>query len=594
MTYILRDYQQQAVTATLSHFKKSNEAAVIVLPTGAGKSLVIAELARIAKGRVLVLAHVKELVEQNQQKFASYGEDSGIFSASLDEKNLDHQVTFASIQSVARNLALFKEQYSLLVIDECHRVNYQDDDEAEAKSKSQYQQLIEQLQKQNCALKILGLTATPYRMGSGWIYQYHHQGYIRTTDSRLFIQCIYELSLRYMIKNGYLTPPKLIDASIHEYDFSQIPSNHFGHTPEKAINTLLHKYTRVTKSIVEQIIELSTPRKGIMIFAATVDHAKEISSYFLAANIHNTAIILGDTPITERDNIINAFKQQRIKYLINVSVLTTGFDAPHVDMIAILRPTQSVSLYQQIIGRGLRLADDKKDCLVIDYAGNGYDLYQPEIGSEKTDSQSVAVIVPCPLCEFNNNFWGIVDDDDYLIEHFGRRCQAFTEREGQRLRCSYRFKFKQCPECMQENDIAARRCEHCEKVLIDPDEKLKAALNLKDAMVIRCSGMQFSENKGRLKIHFFDEDGQELTESFDLAHKGQCFHFNKAFGPRFAQGLLTQKQLPYFTRLDELIDKAHLFTAPDFVIARKKKYFWQIQEKIYDYQGIYRKANEQV
>ena len=123
MSYKLRPYQQEAVERTVLHFRKSNDPAVIVLPTGAGKSLVIAELARIAKQKILVLAHVKELVEQNSQKYKSFGLEASIFSAGLKEKSLNHQVTFASVQSLSRNLNKLNEHYSLLIIDECHRVN---------------------------------------------------------------------------------------------------------------------------------------------------------------------------------------------------------------------------------------------------------------------------------------------------------------------------------------------------------------------------------------------------------------------------------------------------------------------------------------
>jgi DNA repair protein RadD len=97
----------------------------------------------------------------------------------------------------------------------------------------------------------------------------------------------------------------------------------------------------------------------------------------------DVALITGETPGPERDALINAFKEQQFRYLVNVSVLTTGFDAPHVDLIAILRPTESVSLYQQIVGRGLRLAPGKTDCLILDYAGNPHDLYSPEVGTRK-------------------------------------------------------------------------------------------------------------------------------------------------------------------------------------------------------------------
>jgi DNA repair protein RadD len=414
--FTLRDYQQEAVDLTIQHFRQSNDSAVIVLPTGAGKSLVIAALAKQARGKVLVLAHVKELVEQNYNKFTELGVDAGIYSAGLKQKKTHHSVTFASIQSISRNLNALSSTlnsvpsstsnpssnsaYSLLVIDECHRLS---DD-----SDSQYLKTITHLKSLNPNLKVLGLTATPYRMGLGWIYQYHYRGYIRSDEPRPFKICIYELPLRYMITKGYLTRPEVIDAAIAQYDFSSITPNASGQLPEKPVNELLTSCKRVTQAIIQQVETLAAKRQGVMIFAATVLHAQEITGY-LPAN--QTALITGVTPDAIRDEYIRAFKQKELKYLVNVSVLTTGFDAPHVDLIALLRPTQSVSLYQQIIGRGLRLSPDKENCLIIDYAGNNFNLFHPEIGEPKPSSQSEPVQVFCPLCEFANIFWGTKDDN---------------------------------------------------------------------------------------------------------------------------------------------------------------------------------------
>src|SRR6187402_1851764 len=174
--YELRPYQKEAVEATVRYFKKQREPAVLVLPTGAGKSLVIAELARIAKGRVLVLAHVKELVEQNHSKYESYQLEAGIYSAGLERKDKNAKVIFGSIQSVARASSDFFESFSLLIIDECHRVSIEED--------TQYSRVIKTLRDHNPALCILGLTATPYRLGLGWIYQSNsHRSLIRTTEA---------------------------------------------------------------------------------------------------------------------------------------------------------------------------------------------------------------------------------------------------------------------------------------------------------------------------------------------------------------------------------------------------------------------------
>ena len=631
----LRDYQQEAVSSVVKHFRKTNESAVIVLPTGSGKSLVIAELARLAKRKILVLTHVKELVEQNHQKYETYGVTAGIYSAGLKLKETQHQVTFASIQSAARNLNDFDEPYSLIIIDECHRVNLassdlsdrppneQSKDKTKPKNKgkgepkeqlqenasklsnsNQYQQIIEKLTQVNPEVKLLGLTATPYRLGMGWIYKKHYRGFMRSEEKRPFEHCIYELPLRYLIKREYLTKPNLVDATIEHYDFSNLRSNASGEYSLTDMNHLLNKNPRVTQAIIEQVIELSVDRQGIMIFAATVEHAKEVFSY-LPTKL--SALITGATDNNERDKLIQAFKRKEIKYLVNVSVLTTGFDAPHVDMIAILRPTQSVSLYQQIIGRGLRLSDNKKDCLVIDYTGNDFDLYQPEVGEKKPNSKSQPVQVVCPSCEFPNVFWGICDDDGYLVEHYGRRCKGLVETPSEeqaylvesQSQCDYRFVFKECPHCGGENDIAARNCLHCLEVLVDPDDMLKKALQLKDSKIIRCAGLNLTKvsDKGadKLKITYHDEEGTELNESFDFTKPTQVKAFNDIFSKRLSAKISLQlgsAESFEVTNLEQALKLSNLLPCPDFVIARKQKFYWRIKNRLFDYQGKYRKANE--
>lgn len=584
LPFKLRPYQQEAVDATLDHFRRSDESAVIVLPTGAGKSLVIAELARLARRKILVLTHVKELVEQNHAKYESYGLTGGIFSAGLKRKENRHQVTFASVQSVAANLEQFRDEYSLVIIDECHRVS--------GEETSQYQRIIELLRQQNDSLKVLGLTATPYRLAMGWIYRYHYRGFVRGSgedQDKPFQHCIYELPLSYMINRGYLTKPELVNAAVAQYDFSALTQDRFGEYAEKDVNQLLSKHKRVTRAIIEQVVEMAAERKGVMIFAATVEHAREVTGYLPE---HETALVTGATDLKDRDFLIQRFKQRQLKYLVNVSVLTTGFDAPHVDLIAILRPTQSVSLYQQMVGRGLRLDAGKQDCLVIDYAGNHVNLHHPEVGEPKPDPDSEPVQVFCPGCGFANIFWGKTDRDGRVIEHYGRRCQGLPEpAEGDGARaqqCDYRFRFKECPHCGGENDIAARNCGHCQQAIIDPDDQLRDALKLKDAMVIRCAGISLSAEGSRLRLTYHGEDGEELKESFDFTKPAQLTVFNKLFGRRVANGQAPKT----FGSMDEVFESQVLLPSPDFVIARKHKHYWQVQERVFDYQGQYRKANE--
>jgi DNA repair protein RadD len=572
--YKLRNYQLKAVEATLKHFRGEKSPAVIVLPTGAGKSLVIAELARLARGRVLVMAHVRELVEQNHGKYLSFGLEAGIYSAGLNRKEMDQKVIFGSIQSIARAPKEFFSNFSLVVIDESHRISMDGD--------TQYLQVISQLQKENLDLCILGLTATPYRLGLGWIYQYHKQKkLVRTTEERFFKKCIFELSIRYMINHRYLTPPIKIDSPVACYDFSSLKLER-GRFIIKEIEEVLKDQKRITPLIIQNIINMSEDRKGVMIFTCSVNHAIEIMQSlppFVAA------LVTGETPTQERDEIISAFKEQKLKFLVNVSVLTTGFDAPHVDVIAVLRPTESVSLYQQIIGRGLRLSPGKSDCLILDYTGQGHDLYTPLIEEDKPNSQAQAVEVICPQCGVENNFWGLLDEEGIVIEHYGRKCQGAFEDlvTGEVQKCGYRFRFKRCDHCGEENDIAARSCTSCKHVLIDNDKKLKEAMLLKDAHIMRVDSMSFQasydkKGRGRLEVHYYDADAEALKEYFYLNSKEECqaFYFN------FIRMHLRLPGQPLFiNNLEEALQAKDYFRIPMFVIARKQKHFWSIREKIF-------------
>lgn len=571
--YQLRPYQQEAVQATLQHFRKERTPAVIVLPTGAGKSLVIAELARIARGRVLVLAHVKELVEQNFEKFQSYGLSAGIFSAGLKRKEASQKVIFGSIQSVANAEDDFFLDYSLVIIDECHRVSLESD--------TQYHEVIDKLKKANPELCVLGLTATPYRMGVGWIYEYHiPKKEIKTKETRFFKKCLYELTLRYMIKNKYLTPPVKIDAPVACYDFSSL-NLIGGKYSEKDIENLLKDQKRITPVIIQNIVDLSEDRHGVMIFTSSVRHAREILSLLPMGS----AIVTGETESSERDEIIQAFKEKKLKYLVNVSVLTTGFDAPHVDVIALLRPTESVSLFQQIVGRGLRLAPGKNDCLILDYTGLDHDLFAPDIAEDKPHPNSSLIKVICPMCGHENEFWGIVEDGE-VVEHFGRRCMGgFVNEISQEVEaCQFRFRFKRCPDCESEEDIAARVCTKCQCLLVDPDNKLKEAMALKDAHIMRPDSFSMNivvdkKRQERLEIRYYDYDGEYLQESYYLNTEESCqaFYFNfLKFHNR-----TPEKKLFVHSATEALKIKDRL-RLPKFIIARKKDRYWVIREKIFE------------
>ncbi len=579
----MRPYQREAVARVVGHFRGSSEPAVVVLPTGSGKSLVIAELARLARGRVLVLAHVRELVEQNHAKYEAYGLTADIFSAGLKRKEAGRQVVFGSVQSVVRSPERFADgNFTLLVIDECHRVSLDEN--------ASYRRVIEHLRQHNPNLKILGLTATPYRLGQGFIYHRHHHGMVRGDEDCFFRDCVFEQPLRLMVKQGYLAAPTRLDMAVEHYDFAGLAPAESGAFSEAAMNRVVAG-SRATPGIVADIIARAERRRGVMIFAATVEHAEEVLSYLPDGE---AALMTGATDARERAAMINAFKAQRLKYLVNVAVLTTGFDAPHVDVIAILRPTESASLYQQIIGRGLRLSPGKDDCLILDYAGNPWDTYAPEVGEPRPASDSEPVQVICPECEHANIFWGKYDGE-LLIEHYGRRCHGLVEdTAGRSVQCAFRFRFKTCDDCGAENDIAARRCHGCDKRLVDADDKLRDALKLKDARVLRVSGMQLeatTNGRGlpRLKVTYHDEDGATLDEWFALETPAQRRAFYAVFLRRHlrAPGIGWEPTTPA-----DVIAGRERLRHPDFVVGRLAGRYFKIREKLFDYAGRYRRAAE--
>lgn len=573
--YKLRDYQQQAVQNVIKYFQKTREPAVIVLPTGAGKSLVIAELARIAQGRVLVLAHVKELVEQNHEKYTSYGLEAGIFSASLGKKEHTQKAIFGSVQSIARAEDDFFNNFSLLVIDECHRVAEE--------GATQYQDVIQKLRQRNPNLCILGLTATPYRLGLGWIYEFSNAGEIKSDKKRFFKQCVYELPLSYMIKNKYLTTPVKVDIPVTSYDFSDLKTKN-GTYSASEIEEILRNQNRLTPLIIKNIVDITErfDRQGVMIFSGTVKHAEEIMTYLPA---DQARVVLGDTDIRQRETIINDFKGRKFKYLVNVSVLTTGFDAPHVDVIAILRPTESNSLYQQIVGRGLRLSAGKKDCYVLDYTGMGHDIYKPEINDKKPAKDTVAVQVLCPKCGFFNDFWGYMDFEGEVIEHFGRTCRGAVQnpRTLEIKQCGFRFRAKMCHACGCENDITARECEKCKAVLIDADAKLKQAKLSKNAHILSPEKVTFEERKDKngnpyLEIRYYDYNAEYVSEAHFFNNPSAV----KKFNINFLRSHLKRPelQIDIATPVD-LIRNQNSLRIPAYVIARKQDKFWKITEKIF-------------
>jgi len=350
----LRDYQQRALDQLYDWFTRYEGNPCIVLPTGAGKSHVVAALCKDAltqwpETRILMLTHVKELIEQNLEKLLLHWPNApvGVYSASVGRKQLGYPITYAGIQSIWRR-AEDVGHVDLVIVDEAHLVSHKDT--------GMYRTFLAELSKINPRLRVVGLTATPFRLGHGMI----------TDPPAIFSPpLIKPASLTELIAKGYLAPlqSKATDVT---YDVSGVAKRN-GDYVESELQAAVDK-DDLNRSVVDEIISRAGNRRSWLVFCAGVEHAEHIAEELRQRGIE-AACITGETPKPERERLIGAFKAGRIRALTNANVLTTGFDHPDVDLIAMLRPTESPGLYVQMAGRGLRPKSHTDHCLVLDFAG---------------------------------------------------------------------------------------------------------------------------------------------------------------------------------------------------------------------------------
>ena len=300
--------------------------------------------------RILVVTHVRELIAQNHAELIGLWRDApaGICSAGLGRRDLGARILFAGIQSIHRR-AYDVQQCDLVLIDEAHLIP--------AASNTMYRRFLDTLARINPQLKVIGFTATPYRTGSGML----HEG-----KGALFTDIAYEVSVRQLIDDGFLCP-LVSKAAETRLDVSGVGSRGGEFIPGQLQAAV--DLPEITQAAIDEVVRLGSDRRSWLAFCAGVEHATHVAEAIRARGF-TAATIFGDTPKPERDRIIAAFKRGEIRALASMGVLTTGFNAPGVDLIAMLRPTKSTGLYVQMAGRGTRLAPGKADCLVLDFAGN--------------------------------------------------------------------------------------------------------------------------------------------------------------------------------------------------------------------------------
>lgn len=505
---MLRSYQKDAVDAAIAHIKKSLMPGLLELSGGAGKSHIMAAIAKWfyeASGkRVLCLQPTKELCRGNAKKYLATGNPASIFSASSGRKCMRHPIVFATPGTVANSLSRFGDAFGCVLIDEAHRTT------------RQVKMIIESIRKRNPRLRIIGMTGSPYRFKDGFIYQYDIDGSFVPEGLAVnpyYNNLLYRITTRELIDMGYLTPMHADPDHATSYNTKSLKLKKNGKFDESDVERVFEGRGRLTSEIVADIVKHSRGHRSVMIFAATVPHMKEILESLPPENSKGLG---GDLNMGgERDDLIEDFENQKFKYLVSVGTLTTGVDFPSVSIIAVMRAVESPGLFQQILWRGVRLISDavagdheainnseKPEAILLDYGENVErfglydDLFSPTIKASMQKEGSSPVDVECPDCAYMNQFtlrpdyidmdrdaYGyVLDLEGVPIEtengpmpaHFGRRCTGQTSVGGGVFeRCSYRWTFKPCLECDHGNDIAARYCESCKAEIIDPNEKLQ-------------------------------------------------------------------------------------------------------------------------
>lgn len=343
----LRPYQLEVRDLLYEYLEENSGHPCVVLPTGAGKSVCIADLCRdMPEARILILTHVKELIEQNYKKLLELWPfaPAGIYSAGVGRRELSAQIIVAGIQSIHRKAAELG-RVDIIIVDEADLISHED--------AGMYRTFLANFPN----VRVIGYTATPFRMGHGLI-----------TDKPALFDALIEppsATVGRLIADGYLaklrsksTPTRLSTEGVAkrggEYIESQL---------QKAVNT-----SEYNRKIVSDVIDRAGDRKAWLFFCAGVEHSEAMASALREAGIA-AACITGKTPKKEREQILEDFQSGRLRAVTNANVLTTGFDYPDIDLIAFCRPTMSPRLYIQMAGRGLRLKSHTDHCLCLDFAG---------------------------------------------------------------------------------------------------------------------------------------------------------------------------------------------------------------------------------
>lgn len=387
----LRDYQARALDELWDWFGRHEGGNPIVEAcVGAGKSLMIAALAQRADAehpgtRVLVLVHQKELLEQNIEKLLKIWPtaDVGLYSAAIGKKQMGHQLTYATIGSIYKQ-AHRLGRIDIVLADECHLIN--------PKEAGMWRSFISDLARYNPHTRVIGWTGTPFRGNGVWA---------TAGEEPLFTNIATRVTMKELLELKFLSP--LVPApTVARVDARDVRTS----GDDYVISELAKVTDRadLVEATCQEIVELARDRKRWLVFAVTIEHAEHVRDALQRRGVA-AAVVSSETPKQERAALIAAFRGGRIRCLVNVAVLTTGFDVPEVDFIALLRATKSPVLYVQIAGRGMRIADGKPDCLWADFTDTTIEMgpvdeVKGRMPSTKRKGEAPSKL--CPECGSQN------------------------------------------------------------------------------------------------------------------------------------------------------------------------------------------------
>ncbi len=354
MTYILRPYQERAVSAAVKFLKgDSPHNGIEVLPTGSGKSLIVANIVKYLDVPTLVFQPSKEILEQNYAKMISYGYPASIYSASLNQKKVSN-ITFATIGSVIKKKDLFRE-FKYVIVDECHFCNSR---------QGMYRDFLTEEdggKRVPGQFKILGLTATPYRLARNSFGS--ELRFLTRTRPRIFRELIFYVQNGELFREGYLA--KLQYVTPNGFNRLALKVNSTGADYDDASVKTYYRATNFPDKVVGAVRAVAARRKNVLVFTRFIDEAR-----YVVDRIPNSALVTGETPKRERERIVDGFRSGRIKVVANAAVLITGFDYPELETVVIAQPTMSLARYYQMIGRSIRPSPQKAYSLICDLCSN--------------------------------------------------------------------------------------------------------------------------------------------------------------------------------------------------------------------------------